>query len=455
MDPVPRAVSIFLREQGIGRGCPLLTAVSGGADSIALLHVLAALGQRVGVAHVHHGLRGDEADTDLEFVRGIACRLGVRFHERRVDASVRDGRSPEARARELRYAALEEIRSGGGYASIATAHTLDDQAETVLLRAARGASPPGLSGIGAADPETRVVRPMLRVRREAVRRYLRQRRLEWREDSSNADVRIPRNRVRHQVLEALEKSQPGAIPALARLADASRELGLWLRAEAGRAIAGFELREGSTTALDRSRLLELPPPLRAQAIVEMLDVVGLRERVTRELVDRVLTDLLGERPRGRVSLPAGWSFVRDADRVWLEEEVPSTRRSWERVLVPPLPLDVPERSVRFEWISAPEGVGVSRPNSVLLPRHVAEDLRVRAVAPRDRMTLAGESRSRPLRELFRVARWPSRARRDALVVTWCGEIVWVVGLAGAGFPGASGDGWELRAVRVSAQGPAC
>ena len=109
--------------------------MSGGSDSVALLHALAAIGQRVGAAHVHHGLRGEEADREAKLVETLARELGVSFHCERVEAKRRDGRSPEARARALRYEALERMRVTHGYASVLTAHHQDDQAETVLLRA--------------------------------------------------------------------------------------------------------------------------------------------------------------------------------------------------------------------------------------------------------------------------------------------------------------------------------
>src|SRR5215510_11736256 len=172
---VHRELGRFLRAHGVARTSPVLVAVSGGADSIALLHALLALGQRVGAAHVHHGLRGAEADRDEAFVAGECRALGVPFRAARVDARQRDGDSPEARARRLRYRALESLRAAGGFAHLATAHQKDDQAETVLLRALRGTGPAGLAAIRPALDGRRVLRPLLELRRAELAAYLAER----------------------------------------------------------------------------------------------------------------------------------------------------------------------------------------------------------------------------------------------------------------------------------------
>ena len=161
-----------------------------------MLHALSALGQRIAAAHVHHGLRGESADLDLELVRERSACLGVPLLTAEVDARVPDGRSPAARARVLRYAALERLRAGPGFEFIVTGHTLDDQAETLLLRAIRGTSPGGLRGIAEraqTEADARVLRPLLGLRRTQLRNYLRARGLTWREDPGNIDAGVPRS----------------------------------------------------------------------------------------------------------------------------------------------------------------------------------------------------------------------------------------------------------------------
>ncbi len=435
----------------------MLAAVSGGADSTALLYLLARLGQPLGAAHVHHGLR-DEADDDLQFVERIARRLGVPFFEEHV-TPVPDGHSPEARARHLRYSALERLRVGHGYAWIATAHTEDDQAETVLLRAIRGSAPAGLSGIRPVDGRVRLIRPLLGARRAELRRYLEARGLGWREDRTNSDVQIPRNRIRHEVLSPLEAAHPGAVRALARLASDARELGDWMRAEAAPGLRSLRRTSDGGLELDRAPLLALPHTLRRLAVAEWLQRGGLEAHLSREHLERVERLVLSDAPRGKVSLPRDMLLVRDGERLRLGDRpldpLGLSKAGLPARLRPPLGLELPHRGVRFEWHRS-ERVHAAGLEGLRLPEAFEDEILLRSPRPGDRLCLAGDSRARPLRELFRVARWSSWQRRDALVATWRGEVVWVVGLAGADLrPGFRGHAWELRAVRLSAAPPTC
>ncbi|NRA01455.1 MAG: tRNA lysidine(34) synthetase TilS [Myxococcales bacterium] len=297
--------------------------MSGGGDSVAMLHALSALGQCIAAAHVHHGLRGASAELDLELVRERSAKLGVRFLEARVDVRIPDGRSPEARARVLRYAALERLRADHGFAFIATGHTLDDQAETLLLRAIRGTSPGGLSGI-AARAETEagapVLRPLLSLRREALRNYLRTRGLTWREDPGNCDPGVPRSRVRRDVLPVLEQIHPGATERLAALAGRAQSDEAWLSRQAkevldravlsagldepGSDAAGFRVRIAPLAGLDR--------PLRLRALAQVLCRAGLVERLSGSHLDRLDRFIRGAGGGRSLSLPADSLAVRDS-----------------------------------------------------------------------------------------------------------------------------------------------
>lgn len=187
----------------------VVVAVSGGADSVCLLQVLHELEARIVVAHLDHGIR-QESRQDAEFVRGLAEQLGAEcVCERRDVPAYRRQRklSLEAAAREVRHQFLRDSAARIGASAIFLAHTADDQVETLLLRLIRGAGPKGLSGMRPRDGL--LCRPMLGVWREQVLGYLHERGLSWREDASNADPAMLRNRVRHELLPLLTSMNPG------------------------------------------------------------------------------------------------------------------------------------------------------------------------------------------------------------------------------------------------------
>jgi tRNA(Ile)-lysidine synthase len=281
-------------------------AVSGGADSVALLLGIAeanherkeALGVVLSAVHVHHGLRGTEADADEAFVRELCEQLGVPLVVERVDVAGRQAAEREgleAAARELRYRAFWELLKSGGADVVATAHTLDDQAETVMMRLLRGAWTEGIGGIAPVvedkERQGRIVRPMLGLRREEVEAYLRGRGQVWREDATNRDVSLTRNRVRHELMPVLRVFNPGVDGALARLSEIARDEEAFWQAEVARVLPqillpGRPVRGGgrsvstvtgnSSCALEVERLRALTPALRRRVLRAAARSVGCR-----------------------------------------------------------------------------------------------------------------------------------------------------------------------------------
>jgi tRNA(Ile)-lysidine synthase len=296
-------------------------AVSGGADSTALLLGLVEanaasaqnkepLGLVLSAAHVHHGLRGAEADGDEVFVRELCERLGVPLRVFRVDTAARqrlEGEGLEEAARELRYEALRGLMTSGVVDVVATAHTLDDQAETVVMKMLRGAWTEGLGGISPviesyADGERscadggsflpsmvrklklesgRIVRPLLGVRRAEVEAFLRSRGQQWREDATNKDVTLMRNRVRHELMPVLRGFNPGVDALLARTAEIARDEEAFWQAEVARVLPqvllpGRPVRGGgravstavgdASNAVEIARLAALPGALRRRVV---------------------------------------------------------------------------------------------------------------------------------------------------------------------------------------------
>ena len=208
--PVAERVASLLRRAGLGQG-RVLALVSGGADSTLLVAVLAELGFDVRGLHVAHGLRGAESDADAAFVAALCKRLGVSLHLARWDTRARMRRrklAGENGLRTLRREFFDAAAKRVGAGVIATAHTADDQLETVLLRLMRGT---GLRGLGGMRPRAgRWIKPLLEATRADLEADLRAARQPWREDASNSDASFTRNRVRHGVVPALIAALPGA-----------------------------------------------------------------------------------------------------------------------------------------------------------------------------------------------------------------------------------------------------
>jgi tRNA(Ile)-lysidine synthase len=265
--------------------------LSGGADSVALLRVLAERREELGLvlhaAHLHHGLRGEEADGDLSFCRELAAEQGIEFHEARVDvaaeASAR-GETVEEAARRLRYAWFRRLMAETPLDAVATAHSLDDQAETVLAKLLRGAWTEGLAGIHPVVEfaEGKILRPLLGVRRREIEAYLKGLGQVWREDSTNQQTAYTRNRIRHQLLPELESWNPQIRGKLAQMAELARDEERWWAAELGRLapqllLTGKAVRGGGrasselaaeSVALDVTRLAALAPALQRRLLRE-------------------------------------------------------------------------------------------------------------------------------------------------------------------------------------------
>ncbi len=244
----------------------LAVGLSGGADSVALLCALTERNRELGLvlhaAHLHHGLRGTEADADLEFARELAGRLSLPFHEARVDTAAearanpinencsekekqlkdeidKPGESIETAARRVRYRWFRELMAAGTVDAVATAHTLDDQAETVLAKFLRGAWTEGLSGIHPVIefPEGSILRPLLGATRSEVEAFLHARGQNWREDSTNRHLTFTRNRIRHELLPELENWNPQLREHLAQMAELARDEESWWDSELPRLAA--------------------------------------------------------------------------------------------------------------------------------------------------------------------------------------------------------------------------
>ena len=262
----------------------MLIGLSGGSDSVALTRLLLDVAENgefevVGLAHFNHRLRAS-AGRDEAFCRDFARRLALPIVVESADVAAsanEQGLSTEDAARRLRYAFLRRSAATMGADRIAVGHTLDDQAETFLLKLMRGA---GLTGLGGIYPRRdSVIRPLLEVTRAELRAYLEAAGERWVEDESNEDVANPRNRIRHRILPELDLAAGGSTrPAIARAAALLREDGQWLDELSHSRFRALAVETGSAIELDLQALAETPPPILRRILLEaMRKLAGGRE----------------------------------------------------------------------------------------------------------------------------------------------------------------------------------
>jgi tRNA(Ile)-lysidine synthase len=442
------AVELTLRRHAmLAGGETVLVAVSGGADSVALLSILTALAPSwrltLHVLHVDHGLRPD-AGRDAEFVRALGARLGVPVDVERVQV----GRgSVEAAARAVRYAALEASADRLDAARIAVGHTADDQAETVLMRLLGGA---GLRGLAAIPPvRGRVIRPLIELRRQALRDALVADGLDWVEDPSNRDPKFLRNRIRHELLPLLAAADDADIvPALADVARRLRESVDALDLAAALELARLATTEADALTLPRSALAALPAPIASEALHQAAARFGSRAPL-RAWAHRGLRRVLAAAPPRRPFRLGGVIVEVSGDRIRVGAR-PAPALT-PRALAVPGRLDMPEIGHALEARLLPAaGYAVPRTadrvafDAGLLPRALV--VRPRRRGDRFHAFGAGERRLKSLLIDAKIPRW-ERARLPLVEAE--GRILWLAGLrrgAAAPVTAATREIAELRLI---------
>src|SRR5436309_8012997 len=431
-------------------------AVSGGADSVALLRLLLELRTELGVVlsvvHFNHKLRGLEADTDEQFVADLASRnkLEFRCESGDVTACAATKRlSIETAAREMRYEFFRRLLLEGRMNRVVTAHTLDDQAETVLLRVVRGAGTRGLAGIypqlsvsssqfsvgGQASVADRqqvcssIVRPLLGVRRKELEAYLIAEGQRWREDSSNRDLQHARNRVRHGILPRLERNlNPAVREILAETAEIARAEEEYWSAEVGRILeaAGRRLRDTGATVGLRS-FAGLPLALQRRLARAAAENFGLRLEFRH--VEEIL-ELISNGCPGKAALPDGWMASIDKGELKFEPapQISESIHDYRYLLPVPGKVPVPETGTLFEamLISAEKRAACNAEN-LLDSGAAAGELTVRNWRPGDRFWPAHTKAPKKVKELLQEKHVTGEERKLWPVIVSGDEIVWVRG----------------------------
>jgi tRNA(Ile)-lysidine synthetase-like protein len=307
------------------RGVGLLVAVSGGADSVALLRLLVEVngseywGWRLVVGHVDHGVRGRASAADARFVRDLAGQLGVGFLERKL--KMRKGAS-EASMRAGRLMALRAMAKSGKCAGVVMAHHADDQAETVLMRMMRGCGMEGLAGMGVVGEVHGVAlyRPLLEVRGAELREYLKRLGQEWHEDETNVMARYTRNRVRGELLPLMESMYGGATEAVGRLAKLAGEVWEHVAAEEVELRLHAVVSSGARREVFRRAVLrEADAVICAEVLRATLQRIGgTTETADFERVREAVRVVQGTHGAKRVELGSGVTVRVEGDRVVVE-----------------------------------------------------------------------------------------------------------------------------------------
>jgi tRNA(Ile)-lysidine synthase len=412
--------------EGDGR---LLIALSGGLDSVCLLHLLrfGTSGFEVHAAHFDHAMRPNSA-ADAAWVQGLCHAWGVPFTAARALHPPRG----EAAARHLRYEFLHGVLRDSGADALLTAHHADDQAETVLFRMIRGTGLPGLAGIPAR--RGRVRRPLLPFTRRDLEHFASAAGLRWRDDTSNLDLRFARNRIRHVVLPALDAVRPGAARAITRLAQrvAEAESG-WRQVVADAVRTVVVARDDTAFALARDRLLAYHPHVRARVLRHLLYELG--SRPDRSGTRSAMEFISSGRSGGRLDLAGGIRLEREFDRLLLRPAAapPAQPDTTLRITAATGTGSCSAGGTTFvvSWTIGPPRDAAAH-YAAFDPSRLRFPLELRTWRPGERIRLPYGSKK--LKKLLR-ERYVGRSARSRVLVL-CdadGQVLWVVGHARADF----------------------
>jgi tRNA(Ile)-lysidine synthase len=458
LNRLEQKVAEFIRRHGLlAEAARILLAVSGGADSIALLHLLHSLKAKGGIdaeiicAHINHQMRGPASDEDERFVVDQAGRLGLSVVTRAVDVRAyarTHGLSIETAGRQLRLANLAEIARDQRCTWVGTGHQKNDNAETVIQRLRRGTGLRGLAGIWPVRrfDDLQLASPLLCTTRHEIVQYLQERDLRWREDHTNADIAYTRNYIRHRLVPFLQQEAQGClVEELCELATSMKRLCDHVEREAEDAWSRFAGSADGDCLIRASGLASLPEPVAVELIREAVASLGCGQRdVTRAHYQSIL-QLAGASGGGKkVSLPNGLAVRREGEQVILSNARSAKARRVE--LAPPncpaeepapMALQVPGTTQfgryeiegrvlpRDEVEAVRMGRDTSRFREYLDFDHVQPPIVVRTRRPGDRFQPLGMTGEKKIGKFLTAAKVPRDLRERILILADRERILWV------------------------------
>lgn len=438
MDSLAHRLRAYIdRQHLLKAGNRVGVAVSGGADSVALFRLLLELRKELGivlsVVHFNHRLRAGDSDADQAFVTELAAGHQLEFHCDSADVrahAAQHHKSIETAARDLRYEFFWRLLKEKELDRLATAHTLDDQAETVLLRIARGAGTRGLAGIypqlsvsGSQLSDAAIIRPLLGTRREEIELYLKEIGQPWREDRSNRDLRFARNRVRHGILPRLERNlNPGIREALAETAEISRAEEEYWQAQLDRVLPTIV----KASTIDSAALSNLPLALQRRVVRAAAEERGLGLQFAH--VEEVLRVASGEEKSAK--LPAGWTVQLVKGQLLFQPPASTNSDDADYEYVLPIPgrVEVPQAGTWFEAALAQEAASAAYNRGNSWDRALlAGELIVRNWRAGDRFWPAHTKQPRKIKELLQERHISGAERKRWPVIVSGSEVIWLRG----------------------------
>jgi len=467
-----KVIDSIRRHQLIAHGDRVLVAVSGGPDSVALLHLLCELRDelevQLEVAHLQHGIRGEEAKEDARFVAELAGSLKLRFHLKEIDLprmKSNAGRGNlEAWAREERYRFFSDVVRERKLDKVATAHTEDDQAETVLMWLLRGTGMKGLGGMsplhlhraaaGDSIATLTVIRPLLEVSKTEIVEYLQDRKLNYRLDRSNLDSSLLRNWIRLELLPKIEQRVGSGFSArLSRQAELLRDEDSLVTELARKSYESMREPNG----FSRAALLREPEALQRRILRHWIGCTRGHLRGLEFVHIDELLRLIKEGPsQGRLSIPGGWELVREYETLKLAKASRSLKRiCYTYQFSIGTTLSIPEAGMRLhsEQVDSSVGAMPKGPMEALfdlnkLPRNLV----VRNFRPGDRFEPLGMSGHKKVKDLFIDKKVPLSVRSTLPLLATGAEILWIPGYGRSGTARVSAKTRSILHIKAASMG---
>jgi tRNA(Ile)-lysidine synthase len=443
--PEQRVISFIRKHNLFSAGDKLIAAVSGGSDSVCLLHALVRWRKKLGVelhlAHLNHQLRGAESDSDASYVSELARRLNVPATIERRDVAAYHGQkggSLEEAAREIRYGFLAEVAGRTGAAKVAVGHTRDDHIETIVMHLLRGSGTAGLCGLqpssifpyGERSSRLEIVRPLLELTRQETLDYCQLYNLAPQSDSSNVSPHFLRNRIRLELLPVLRSYNPGIDKALLRLADIATDDISFIEEKASSLWKELAREEGDVIYLDMGNMITLQRAMQRQIFRSAIKQLRGNLKDVEAYHIEAMMDFLSKPAGKKLCLPDGLTLSTEYNHLVLAPAQASTcplppLKGTSKINIPG-ETDLPGWRVRADIIQEVIGNDNGLAASFDLDK-VGTELVVRRRRPGDRFQPLGMSQTKKLQDFMVDSRIP-RSWRDRVPLT-CSpkQILWVVG----------------------------